>query len=127
MVGALVRQMRSVSPPSEITLSQVSILKRLDRDGPHGVAELARLDKIKHQSVAVAVAGLVERGLVGRSSDPHDGRRKVLVITAQGQQLLADRREAGHENLTDPIAGRLGADERAQLAHAVVLMRRLLD
>lgn len=127
VVGALVRQMRTVSPAREVTLSQVSILKRLDREGSSTVAELARLDKITHQSVAVSVAGLVDRGLVRRSQDPHDLRRKLLVITDEGRLLLAERREAGQENLTDAITDRLSDAERAQLASTLVLLRRLLD
>jgi DNA-binding MarR family transcriptional regulator len=127
VVGALVRQARAISPAREVTLSQVSILKRLDREGSHAVADLARLDKITHQSVTISVAGLVDRGLVRRMPDLRDLRRKLLVITDEGKRLLAERREAGHENLTDAIAGRLSGAERAQLSRALVLLRRLLD
>jgi len=127
VVGALVRQARAVSPAREVTLSQISILKRLDREGPHTVADLARLDKITHQSVTVSVAGLVDRGIVRRIPDPHDLRRKLLVITDEGKRLLAERRDAGHENLTEAIADRLSGAERAQLSRALVLLRRLLD
>lgn len=127
VVGALVRRARAVSPAREVTLSQVSILKRLDREGPHTVAGLARLDKISHQSVAVSVAGLVDRGLVRRVPDAHDGRRKLLILTGEGERLLAERREAGHESLTEAIAGRLSDAERAHLSQALVLLRRLLD
>jgi DNA-binding MarR family transcriptional regulator len=73
------------------------------------------------------MAGLADRGLVRRVPDPHDRRRKLLVITDEGKRLLTERREAGHENLTDAIAGRLNGAERAQLSRALVLLRRLLD
>lgn len=126
VVGALVRQMRSVSPRRDVSLSQVSILKRLDREGPRTVAELARLDKITHQSVTVLVNALVGRGLVRRVSDQDDLRRKLLVITSDGMQLLAERREAGLENLARVIADRLSDAERTLLSQALPLMRRLL-
>ena len=126
VVGALVRQMRSVSPRRDISLSQVSILKRLDREGPRTVAELARLDKITHQSVTVLVNALVGRGLVRRVSDQDDLRRKLLVITNNGMQLLAERREAGLENLARVIDDRLSDAERTLLSQALPLMRRLL-
>jgi DNA-binding MarR family transcriptional regulator len=126
VVGALVRQMRSVSPRRDISLSQVSILKRLDREGPRTVAELARLDKITHQSVTVLVNALVGRGLVRRVSDQDDLRRKLLVITSDGMRLLAERREAGLENLARVIADRLSDAERTLLSQALPLMRRLL-
>ena len=127
VVGALVRQMRSVSPARDMSLSQVSILKRLDREGPHAVAELARLDKITHQSVTVSVNALVDRGMVRRVADREDLRRKLLVITGDGTQLLAERRDAGLENLASAIADRLSDAERTRLSEALPLMRRLLD
>jgi DNA-binding MarR family transcriptional regulator len=127
VVAALVRRSRAEAPARDDTLSQVSILKRLDREGPHTVADLARLDKISHQSVTVSVAALVERGLVRRTPDRRDLRRRLLVVTAAGRRLLAERRSAGHESLTDAIARRLTAAERARLATAVDLLRRLLD
>ncbi len=127
VVGALVRQMRSVSPTRDTSLSQVSILKRLDREGPHTVAELARLDKITHQSVTVAVNALAVRGLVRRVADSGDLRRKLLVITDDGTRLLAERREAGLGNLARAIADRLSDAERTRLSQALPLMHRLLD
>ena len=126
VVGALVRQMRSVSPAHDVSLSQVSVLKRLQREGPHTVADLARLDKITHQSVTVSVDALVGRGLVRRVSDPGDRRRKLVTITSDGQRLLTERREAGAENLAAAIASRLTSTERAYLARAIPLMRLLL-
>jgi DNA-binding MarR family transcriptional regulator len=126
VVGALVRQMRSVSPAHNISLSQVSVLKRLDREGPHTVADLARLDKITHQSVTTSVDALANRGLVRRTADPGDRRRKLVTITNDGLRLLAERREAGAENIAVAIASRLTRAERAHLARAIPLMHRLL-
>jgi DNA-binding MarR family transcriptional regulator len=127
VVGALVRQMRSVSPAHDISLSQVSVLKRLDRQGPHAIADLARLDKITHQSVTASVDALADRGLVRRVPDPRDRRRKLVTLTSDGRKLLTERREAGAENLTAAIASRLTAAERTHLAQAIPLMRRLLS
>jgi DNA-binding MarR family transcriptional regulator len=126
VVGAVVRQMRSASPARDISLSQVSILKRLHRDGPHTVAGLARLDKITHQSVTVAVNALEERALVRRMADSGDLRRKLLIITDIGRDLLAERREAGQDNLATAITKRLTDAEQAQLGQALTLIRRLL-
>jgi len=127
LVGALVRQMRSVSPERDLPLSQVSILKRLDREGPHTVADLARLDKITHQSVTVSVHALADRGLIQRAADADDQRRKLLTITDAGRDLLAERRGAGHEFLASAIAERLSDAEREHLSHTLPMLRRLLD
>src|ERR1700726_3819821 len=126
VVGALVRRMRSVSPARDISLSQVSVLKRRGREGPRTVADLARLDKITHQSVTVSVDDLAGRGLVRRVPDLGDRRRKLVTITDDGLRLLAERREAGAENLAVAIASHLTGTERAHLARAIPLLRRLL-
>ena len=126
VVGALVRRMRAVSPASDVTLTQISILKRLDREGRHSVVDLARLDKITHQSITVAVANLVTRDLICRIPDSHDRRRKLLVITDSGRHLLTERRQAGHGSLSDAIVGKLNAVERKRLSQALPLLRRLL-
>ncbi|MBU3066756.1 MarR family transcriptional regulator [Nocardia sp. NEAU-G5] len=127
LVGVLVRRMRTASPARELSLTQVSILKRLDREGPATVADLARADKIRHQSAATAVATLVDRGLLHKSPDKHDLRRKLLHLTPEGHRILAERREAGHEHLADLLAERFTTAERAHIAGSLVLLRRLLD
>jgi DNA-binding MarR family transcriptional regulator len=127
VVGALVRRIRAASPAHHITLSQISIMKRLRRQGPHAVADLARADKITHQSVTVAVTGLVERGLVERMPDERDRRRTLLAITDEGRRLLAERKEAGQDALADAIGERLSPAERVHLSEALPLLRRLLD
>ncbi|QIS12842.1 MarR family winged helix-turn-helix transcriptional regulator [Nocardia arthritidis] len=127
VIGALVRRMRAVSPERELSLSQVSVLKRLDRDGPATIADLARADKLRHQSMAATVTALVDRGLLRRTADSADLRRKLLTLTDDGRALLAERRATGHEHLADLIADRLTAAERKQVATSLALLRRLLD
>lgn len=127
VVGALVRRMRAASPDRELSLSQVSVLKRLDREGPTTVAELARADKIRHQSVAATVAVLAERELLCRTADPADHRRKVLEITPAGRALLDERREAGSGRLATLLAERLTDTEQRQLTESLGLLHRLLE
>ncbi|MGW4245746.1 MarR family winged helix-turn-helix transcriptional regulator [Nocardia sp. NPDC004722] len=126
VVSGLVRRMRAVSPSRDVSPSQVSILKRLDRDGPATVADLARADQIRHQSVATAVAALVERGLLSRTTDDHDLRRKLLSITETGRALLSERRGAGHGHIAELIGERLTGAERRQLAESLPLLERLI-
>ncbi|MFX0575284.1 MarR family winged helix-turn-helix transcriptional regulator [Nocardia nepalensis] len=127
VVGALVRRMRAVSPGRELSLSQVSVLKRLDREGPATVADLARADKLRHQSMAATVATLVDRGLLRRTTDSFDLRRKLLTLTEGGRALLTERRMTGQEHLAELIGDRLNAAERERVAASLVLLRRLLD
>ncbi|MFJ9371066.1 MarR family winged helix-turn-helix transcriptional regulator [Nocardia sp. NPDC101769] len=127
LVGALVRSMRAASPERDITLAQVSMLKRLGREGTRTVAELARADKITHQSAAATVTALVDRGLVRREVDVDDLRRRVLTLTDAGHSSLAERRDAGYGHLAELIRDRLSPHERRQLEQSLWLLERLLD
>jgi DNA-binding MarR family transcriptional regulator len=50
-------------------------------------------------TVSRQVATLVERGLVRREADPHDGRISLLVVTELGHQVVAQTRELRAEHL----------------------------
>jgi DNA-binding MarR family transcriptional regulator len=125
VTAALVRLIRTAAPES-VTLSQLSVLKRLDREGPRTVAELARADKITHQSVAAVAAILAEHGFVERSADPADARRRVLAVTAAGRAVIATRRRTAYTHLATLLSTRLSPADRTLLAQALPLLERLL-
>ena len=74
------RRLRTTYDTSDLTPSQLSVLSRLDKEGDASVSELAAAERVRHQSVAAAVAVLEERGLVTRRPDPDDGRRQVVTV-----------------------------------------------
>ncbi|WP_449485734.1 MarR family winged helix-turn-helix transcriptional regulator [Streptomyces avidinii] len=126
-VGLLVRHMRMASAGSGVTLSQVSVLKRLDREGPATVTALARAEQIRPQSLNATVSSLRSAGYVEHTAHPTDGRRKVIALTEQGRRFVRERKEAGHGRLADLMADRLSPAERQALAEAVPLLRRLAE
>lgn len=126
-VGLLVRHLRAAAADTGTTLSQTSLLKRLDRDGPGTLTDLARAERIRPQSLNATVAGLQAAGLVERAPHPTDGRRRVITLTDRGRRLLHERREAGHGRLAVLMADRLTPAERQTLASAVPLLRRLAE
>lgn len=125
-LGLLVRQMRAAAGGG-ITLSQMSVLKRLDRLGPHTASELARAEKIRPQSVIATVNALEAEGLVVRTPHPTDGRRLPISLTPEGRALVSERREAGHGRLAELIAERLSPSEQRMVAEVVPLLRRLAE
>ncbi|MET9604950.1 MarR family transcriptional regulator [Streptomyces sp. NPDC006512] len=127
VVGLMVRHMRMASAGSGVTLSQVSVLKRLDRDGPRTVTDLARAEKIRPQSLNATVAALRAGGYVERTPHPTDGRRKVIAVTDRGRRLVARRQEAGRGRLADLMGRRLTPAEQRTVAEAVPLLRRLAE
>jgi DNA-binding MarR family transcriptional regulator len=124
VLGQLVRRLRA---ENRLSLTHGSILGRLDREGPCSVSDLATADRIRPQSMAQAVGELEAIGLVTRRPDPHDGRRALVELTAEGLNVLhADRRQRDGW-LAEAITERFSAREQEVLEEAVALLRRLAD
>ena len=105
----------------------ISVLRRLDSDGPMTTADLARAEFMTPQSMGASVAELEEHGLVARADDPADGRRKLASITRAGSRVLAEARARRQSWLTRAIDTHLDAAEQRTLLAAVELLRRLTD
>jgi DNA-binding MarR family transcriptional regulator len=126
-IGLLVRRLRQVHMPGELTLAETWALKRLDSAGPATSSELARQDRISPQSMGVTLAVLEQRGLIERRRDPADGRRVVLSVTEAGHKLVHDRRGARAEQYATALRDGFTASERDQLLAAAPLLERLAE
>src|SRR5215472_16441951 len=87
-LGLLVRRLRQVHVDGQLTLSQMSVLVRLEREGPATPGVLAAGEQITPQSMGAILAALEDNGLVSRSGDPSDGRRVVMSLTEAGRESL---------------------------------------
>ncbi|WP_433617862.1 MarR family winged helix-turn-helix transcriptional regulator [Dactylosporangium sp. CA-139114] len=125
-VGRIVRRLRQTHVPGELTLSEASVLSRLDRGGPATPGELAGDERVKPQAMGVTLQSMEQRDLVRRSPDPGDGRRVLITITGEGRRLLTDRRTLKTHALTEAI-GHLNDDERRALAQAARLLDKLAE
>ncbi|MEU1618380.1 MarR family transcriptional regulator [Streptomyces sp. NPDC005722] len=126
-VGRIARRLRQAHAVGDVTLSEVSVIARLDRDGPDSPGSLAELERVRPQAMATTLAGLEERGLVSRSPDAHDRRRVVMTVTGAGRKVLADRRSESVRRLAAVLDGRFTAEERRQLVDALPLLDRLAE
>lgn len=124
-VGLLKRRARETARDGELSGPEMSVLSRLDRNGPGTTAALARWEQITPQAVGATVAVLEARELIARAPDPEDGRRSILTITQAGDRAL----RAGRNALTDLMAGALSrgftSAEIEQLRVAAPLIERL--
>ena len=55
---------------------------------PHRLSELAKLNKLRPQSILKLINELETLGYVERVEDPSDTRAKLVQFTVQGQQML---------------------------------------
>ncbi len=127
LIGQFKRRLRQEASAGDFTVSQLSALGRLDRDGSMTVTELARAEGMRPQSMGATVAVLEAAGLVSGAPDPADGRRTILYLTPACRELIRAGRAARQDWLSGAIQKRLSAAEQEQLAAAAVLLRRLLE
>src|ERR1700683_562913 len=125
-VRLLVQRLRQTQAvEGDLTSSETSALARIERVGPTTAAELARLERISPQSMGATLGALEERGLVRRAPDPDDGRRLIMSLTDEGQELLRRRRQARNDLLSHALADGFTRAELAQLLVAAPLIERL--
>ena len=127
VTGQLRRRLREQAHLGDFTPSQVAVLARLERGGPATVAVLARAEGVRPQSMGATVSTLVAAGLVGGTPDPNDGRQTILSLTPAAREAVEAGRTAREDWLFRAISTQLASAEQAELAHAVELLKRLLE
>jgi DNA-binding MarR family transcriptional regulator len=125
LVGRLKRKLREQGGGGDFTPSQVSVLLRLEKDGPATASQLARAEGMRPQSMGAVIAPLEAAGLITGTADPADGRQTILALTEKFRAWLQESRAARQDYLARMIESRLSAAEQAQLAACVPLLRRL--
>jgi DNA-binding MarR family transcriptional regulator len=127
VVGRIRRRLREAYDPEELSMSQISVLTRLEKHGPASISELAVAERVRQQSVGATVSVLAERGLIERGPDPNDGRRTLVSLSSTGRASVGDKRAAGEEWLAHTLQNRFTEAEREQLISAMQLLDRLTD
>ncbi len=124
-VGLLVRRVRAAAATHELSLTEAAAMARLDNHGPATIADLARAESMKPQSMGTTIAALEERGLVERKPHPTDGRQMNIELTDKGVAVRKSAREAKQTWLAQAIA-QLDEQERETLFAAGEIMKRLV-
>jgi len=127
LLGNFKRRMREQTQPGDLTLAQISVLARLDREGPATVSTLAREAGMRPQSMGATIAALEARGLVHGTPDPADGRQTLLSLTDACRKVIRASRLAREDWLLNAIETKLTSAQQAELARAVALLQRLVE
>jgi DNA-binding MarR family transcriptional regulator len=126
-VGRIARRVRQAHSVGDVTLSEVSVLARLNRDGADSPGSLAELERVRPQAMASTLATLEERALVRRRQDASDGRRVLMRVTDAGRKVLADRRSESVRRLTSVLEEEFTPGEQRRLLAVLPLLDRLAE
>jgi DNA-binding MarR family transcriptional regulator len=125
--GKLKRRLREHGEQIDLTPSQVSVVLRLEQNGPATVSSLARAEGMRPQSMSAVMTPLQDAGLVGGAPDPNDGRQTLMCLTPKCLKLLKEGRAARQDWLTKRISLKLSAGEQQKLQAALELLMRLVE
>jgi DNA-binding MarR family transcriptional regulator len=124
----LARSARRLRQESDTGLSPslTAALATVERHGPLTPSELAARERVQRPTVTRLVFRLEEAGLIARAADPTDGRSSLISVTPAGRRLLAAGRTRKDAFLSERLDA-LGADDRATLERAAVLLEGMLE
>jgi DNA-binding MarR family transcriptional regulator len=124
-IGLLVRRVRAAAATHELSMTESGVMGRLAKDGPATIADLARAESMKPQSMGTTIAALEERGFVERKPHPTDGRQMNIQLTARGFEVRKSAGDAKQIWLTQAIS-QLDKSEQATLFAAGEIIKRLV-
>ena len=127
LLAQLKRRLREQADTGDLTPTQLAAFLRLEQDGPLTTSTLAREEGVRSQSMGATVAALQAAGLVEGAPDPADRRQTLLAVTPEARAWLSAGRAARQDWLTRRLTHELDDDERARLAEALALLRRVVD
>jgi DNA-binding MarR family transcriptional regulator len=125
-VVRLARQLRFRRPDSPVSLTQLSALATVTKEGPMTPGALAARERVRPPSMTRVIASLVDLGFVDRTAHPDDGRQVLVSVSRSGTDLIDAERRASREWLQQRLAS-LTTDERATLLAAADLMLAIVD
>ena len=127
MASQLKRRLREQASLGDLTLSQVSVLRRLESDGPATVTTLARTEGMRPQSMGANISTLQAAGFVSSTADPNDGRQTLWSMTPACRAWIKAGRAAREDWLFRTLQIKLTPAEQTQLAQAMELLKRVVD
>lgn len=121
-IGDSVRAIRRSETTPE---GQIEVLGFLARDGAHSIAALARLRRVRHQTMRTTVADLEAHGLVERAPDPADARGVLVSLTGTGMAMIVESRTRRSARVLAAAQRALTVEEREVLARAAGALDKL--
>lgn len=123
-VHRLTRRLRQQTPSDGLTLTQLSALTVIWREGPLTAGDLATKEQVRPPSITRVLTGLEALDLVERLENPRDGRQVLVQVTPLGSQRMSEFVRARERWLEQELAA-LPDEDLDLLSKATVLLDRL--
>jgi DNA-binding MarR family transcriptional regulator len=119
IASSVVRRIRTQGgSASELSITQDWALALL--------ANLARVQNVRAQTMSTAIAGLEKLGYVAKRADPRDGRRLILQATDEGV-AARDRAHTAKQQWLEATLTALDESERRDLRRGLDLLERIAE
>jgi DNA-binding MarR family transcriptional regulator len=127
-IGRLSRRLRTTAAARDAGLAPtaISLLLTVARSGPVKLSELAEGEGINPTMVSRVVAGMVQEGLLKRSSDADDRRAAWVELTGAGRKL-AHRMRRERTSAVDRALETLPEAERRRIEQALPALEALAE
>jgi DNA-binding MarR family transcriptional regulator len=122
----LVRQLRFRRPDSPVSLTQLSALSTLSKEGAMTLGALAVRERVRPPSMTRVIASLADLGFVARTPHPVDGRQVLVSVSDAGVHLVESERRASQEWLRGRLAT-LRPGQRETLVETANLINVIID
>jgi DNA-binding MarR family transcriptional regulator len=124
-LARLTRRLRQEADQRYLTMSQLSVLSRLDRGGAATLTELASHERVRPQSMGKTLDLLEAAGYVVRTPHPTDRRQQLIQLTEQARVAITEDRRRKEAWLATAMSTTLTEEERDLLVRATPLLARL--
>ena len=123
-VHRLTRRLRQQTPTDGLTLTQLSALTVIWREGPLTAGDLAAKEQVRPPSITRVLTGLEALELVQRMENPRDGRQVLVQITPLGGHRMTEYVRARELWMEQQLAA-LSQEDRDILGQATKLLDKL--
>ncbi|MET8652897.1 MULTISPECIES: MarR family winged helix-turn-helix transcriptional regulator [Nocardia] len=125
-VVRLTRHLRGRRADAQISLTQLSALATLNRDGAMTPGALAAKERVQPPSMTRVIASLTDLDLVVRKPHPTDGRQIIVSLSPAGRALIADEASAREAWMTEQLST-LTDEQLVVLTQAVGIMKQIVS
>lgn len=128
VIGRLSRRLRSTAAARDAGLAPtaIALLLSVVRSGPVRLADLAEAEGLNPTMLSRAVSGMVQDGLLKRSSDEGDRRAAWVQATAAGRRLAERMRHERTDAVNAALAG-LSESQRRRIEQALPALEELAE